>query len=547
MKLRAILVAGALAVVGAACGDDGGGDGGNGEISAPGGPRDGDDVLVQVATRGGYVPVEVHLAAIPQVTIYGDGRMVVVGPTTEQFPPNALPNLQEGRLDADQLDDVLAAAADAGLLDGEPSEYGEPDITDLPTTTVTVSADGDEHSVSVYGFGIDDDSGLSDEEEEAREQLQDFVADLPTDAADREYEPEAIAVFAQPYDGLELDDGGGTEAEQVKWPLGDLADGEAVDAFGADAGCVLVEGDDVDAVLDAADGVGTTARWESEGDEYELVFRPLLPDETGCLYTDDEPTGGADGLLVQVDLGGNGWVGNPVTELPEVSVYADGRIVVSETDSSDPMPEVLEYVVSDAGIDLVIEAADDAGLLDDEAPDYGDTDVTDQGTTVVLLDIDGTTRAIDVYALEFEEAGLTDDQENARADLIDFIDQLSDPDFYDDTLVEERDYETTALAVVYRPFDPERDDAGYEPVAWPLGADLADAGEPFERAGTTSRCLVVEGDDVATVLDAAADTYEETPWASGGADYKVTFRPLLPDESTCTDVADRPTATGGGA
>ena len=43
-------------------------------------------------------PLGDQLGNVPQVTVFGDGGVVVPGPVTEQYPPHALPNLLTGRL-----------------------------------------------------------------------------------------------------------------------------------------------------------------------------------------------------------------------------------------------------------------------------------------------------------------------------------------------------------------------------------------------------------------------------------------------------------------
>ena len=69
------------------------------------------------------------------------------------------------------------------------------------------------------------------------------------------------------------------------------------------------------------------------------------------------------------------------------------------------------------------------------------------------------------------------------------------------------------------------------PVEWPL-EDLATAGESAGD-GLGIRCQVVTGDDLATVLPLLEDANSATPFRSGGADYTLIVRPLLPGESGC--------------
>jgi hypothetical protein len=44
---------------------------------------------------------------------------------------------------------------------------------------------------------------------------------------------------------------------------------------------------------------------------------------------------------------------------------------------------------------------------------------------------------------------------------------------------------------------------------------------------------VVAGEALTTLLAAAKDANALTPWTSGGTEYQLILRPLLPDEHTC--------------
>jgi hypothetical protein len=72
-----------------------------------------------------------------------------------------------------------------------------------------------------------------------------------------------------------------------------------------------------------------------------------------------------------------------------------------------------------------------------------------------------------------------------------------------------------------------------EPVAWP-GPPL-----PGERLGRLPdvTCVVATGKQASAVITAAGNANVLTPWTSGDATWSVTFRPLLPDESGCADLA----------
>ncbi len=44
------------------------------------------DVVLRVSTGGGFVPIEYNYTMTPEFTLYGDGRVIVTGPITAQYP-----------------------------------------------------------------------------------------------------------------------------------------------------------------------------------------------------------------------------------------------------------------------------------------------------------------------------------------------------------------------------------------------------------------------------------------------------------------------------
>ncbi|MFL6243303.1 MAG: hypothetical protein ACJ73V_09805 [Acidimicrobiia bacterium] len=239
-------------------------------------PAEPDEVVVRVVTSGGFTGESRQAAHLPKVSVFADGRVVVLGPTTLEFPGPALPNLQEFRVTDDGLDRILRAARDAGLLADESPDYGEPGVTDQATTTVTVRADGRTRQVDVYALGFTGRvSGVTPEQSQRRRGLERLI-ELAGDAgalghdvvaaSERRYDPTAVAALVRRSDATDV--GGETHA----WPLGDLA--------GTD--CVVLTGDDVPTVTDSARTAREGDAWTSAGATYNVVFRPLLPDEHTC-------------------------------------------------------------------------------------------------------------------------------------------------------------------------------------------------------------------------------------------------------------------------
>jgi hypothetical protein len=233
-------------------------------------PAEATEVVLRVVTRGGFAAESRQAAQLPQLSVFGDGRVIIRGPTTLEFPGPALPNLQEFRLTRDGLANIVDEVRNLGLLDDPPPDFGDPGITDQPTTTVTVSLDGRTRHVDVHALGFTD--GLTDQQRQNRDRLNELIqragdADaqvaLVVPGTTRRYEPNALAVLIRPSDT--------SDSETRDWPLGDLAGAQ----------CAAFRSSDLVAVLDAARNA-EDVRWFSAGESYRLVFRRLLPDEKGC-------------------------------------------------------------------------------------------------------------------------------------------------------------------------------------------------------------------------------------------------------------------------
>jgi hypothetical protein len=298
MSLRSGLAAALLAALAlAACGgdDDTGSVPPSTEPPDSGAPAGGvehstgaDDLVLRVDTAGGLAAPPVP--DVPQISVYGDGRLITLGPTTLEYPGPALPNFQQGLLTEAELQELLGAAEAAGLLDSTPPDYGDPPVTDLPTTAVTIDAGGVERTVGAYALDFADaDVELEPAQREARQQLRDFLAGIDVDVAAEGYEADAVAVFVRPFEANETDQ---ELAERREWPAGDLA-GTGEPVGGSNARCLVIEGDDAPAVLEAAAGARAGDAWVSDGAEYLVDFRPLLPDETSCDQLVPGEVGGA--------------------------------------------------------------------------------------------------------------------------------------------------------------------------------------------------------------------------------------------------------------
>lgn len=137
-----------------------------------------------------------------------------------------------------------------------------------------------------------------------------------------------------------------------------------------------------------------------------------------------------DAVILRVTVTPNYWV--PEYAPATLVLRGDGRAVLRE---SGPTPEVHRFRITEEGVQIVLRGARDARLFDDST-EYGEAQITDQGTTSVRLRAAGEHTTADVYALDIAagDDGVDPELLPARRALRSFVDDVVDPDFYDDVL-----------------------------------------------------------------------------------------------------------------
>jgi len=286
MKVRTAATTLVLTLLLAACAEtpiDPGDGGGIDHATSP------DHVLVRVSYEGGFVPLEWTFTNFPFYSLYGDGTLVVPGAQIELYPGPALPAMSSRHVDEAGIQAILEKVIAA--MDDVPADLddlGVMSIADASTTVITVSAGGVDRTIRAYALSelTERPDGMPAREYEARLRLQELVA-LLTGSGDwlpegslgpeNTYEAAAARLFVGPYRPAE-----DLTQEPVPWPLDvDLA-GFGEPALGGDYRCGVVEGADWDAIHEAASSANTLTPWTDGGERYSILFRPLLPDETGC-------------------------------------------------------------------------------------------------------------------------------------------------------------------------------------------------------------------------------------------------------------------------
>jgi hypothetical protein len=261
-----------------------------GPDSSPGTPetKPADALVLRVETGGGLVPPGVLLTELPTLSLYGDGRVITQGPQIMIYPGPALPNLIERNLSQSGVDAIVGAARKAGLR-GEDRQFPLDTVADAPTTTFTLLTGGTRHVTSVYALGMEESAGLPVRDREARKALTDFHARLTgleswlpdgSVGPEHSFAIQKLRLFVRP--GAPVAEDPSLQQPPAEWPLS-----QPLSEFGGPAKqpelrCGVVAGDDLELLLPRVMQASQLTPWTSEGITYTLLFRPLLPDESGC-------------------------------------------------------------------------------------------------------------------------------------------------------------------------------------------------------------------------------------------------------------------------
>ncbi len=247
---------------------------------------------------------------------------------------------------------------------------------------------------------------------------------------------------------------------------------------------------------------------------------------------------GASEIVLQVSVGG-GFV--PVeynlTLVPQFSLYGDGRVIVPspvvEIYPQPALPYLQTAIIPEESVQAVLSATREAGLFDPTF-DYGRPAITDVGTTSFVINADGTTYRSDIYALGMESGagGLTLEQHQARAAIAEFRGRVMDLGSFVTSEPTWEPFQYSALAVYSQAVEPDTTTGptDIEPnrLEWPLG-DLSTLGENVQPEGF--KRVVISGQDLAALKPLLDQATIITLWESGGREYHLFFRPLLPEEA----------------
>jgi hypothetical protein len=260
---------------------------------------------------------------------------------------------------------------------------------------------------------------------------------------------------------------------------------------------------------------------------------------TGATGSIEHPTGASDLVLRVETTGGLIAPTAALATVPPFSLFGDGTVVTQgaqiEIYPGPALPPLIETHVTEEGIQAILRAASESGLLGSNASYLGCA-VPDVGTTTFTVDAEGSTHSVKVAALG---ADTCPKDAGARKQLADFAGELGDLRSWlpSGSVGPDEPYRFSEVRVIVQPYT--RDPSLPEPaIDWPLSSDLATFGTPVGSIAD-ARCSVVGGDDLSTLMPDLRHANQLTPWRSGSEEYSLLFRPLLPDEHGCYEALGR--------
>ncbi len=275
--------------------DDGGGESANDDqIDHP----EGSESILTITWAGGMLHESMTVTQVPPFVITGDGRVIMQGMQSLEFPGPALPALIERRLTEEGVQQVLRALEQTNLFTGDLELRGMNGmVTDANDTIFTVRAAGLESVVSVYAISMllpdmEPPAGMRAEELEAyrvlsalHDRLMTLDTWLPGDAWATDawvpYQPEAFRLYVRDVTGQAVE-GGELPGQVRQWPTeGDpAAFGDEVARFGDGTRCGVAEGELGSTWLAELEEANQNTLWTDGGDRrFSIGVRPLLPHE----------------------------------------------------------------------------------------------------------------------------------------------------------------------------------------------------------------------------------------------------------------------------
>jgi hypothetical protein len=246
----------------------------------------------------------------------------------------------------------------------------------------------------------------------------------------------------------------------------------------------------------------------------------------------DQPPGDPDGVVLSItDVGGFVPSDRTFSNLPRLLVTGDGRVIqegpVIAIYPGPLLPNLLQRSITEAGIQRLIDLADEHGLLGVETYTRPGN-IADASETIVTITVNGETFEHRAYALGLGGGPDGAETDTPRARLFDFVvaamELASDPAA--DEIGPEEPYRTDSYlirALAAETTDPTGDaPIDIEPalVDWPSDAPV--------RLAAAAECAEVPTNHFAQLFE---DANQLTRFVDDGVAYSLAVTPRVPGRS----------------
>jgi hypothetical protein len=240
---------------------------------------------------------------------------------------------------------------------------------------------------------------------------------------------------------------------------------------------------------------------------------------------------GADSLVIRVEsVGGFVPAEQNVGRIPAVSIYGDGRLITEGPRAmiypARSLPNLQEQMLTPEFVQDLVRQGKEAGVRN--GADFGSPNIADAPSTRVTVG-DQSVNVVALSEAQPADPRLTAEERAARTKLAAYVKQVKGLTAAEG-VAEPVAYQPAAVAVLARKYvPPQAAEPASKPQEWTgpaLPGDLL-------NANLGIGCVTATGAEKDKVMAAAADSTVITSWTSGGSQWSVTFRPLLPEEQGC--------------
>lgn len=238
-------------------------------------PTNPDVVLLEWLSVGGFVPVEYNVGRAPRYVLTAGGQLYFQGPMTMIYPGPQLIRFQKVQLDQDQMSAVLRAISQTELVrspEGS-NETANQFVADADTSVFVLhhqDSTTSEYSIYAFGLGENKDADVAEFAVLAAA-IEAGSSGSPVDAAVERLQ--VVISPSGPVEDVEL-------SSVVVWPFNELGD---VPTVFNDVRCLEIGGDDLAEAVALFDAGNDATFYESGGQTWRVLVRPLLADEEACV------------------------------------------------------------------------------------------------------------------------------------------------------------------------------------------------------------------------------------------------------------------------